>query len=69
MVATRLNIKTDAEIQKNGLSALQEKLGVAGTIRFLEQYVHGGEGDYTAEKYMNEEPEPSDAEIRQMFEF
>lgn len=27
MVATRLNIKTNAEIQKNGLSALQEKLG------------------------------------------
>lgn len=69
MVATRLNIKTDAEIQKNGLIALQEKLGVTGTIRFLEQYDHGGEDDYTAEKYMNEEPEPSDAEIRQMFGF
>ncbi|MCC8046822.1 MAG: hypothetical protein LIP12_15290 [Clostridiales bacterium] len=69
MVATRLNIKTNAEIQKNGLSALQEKLGVTGTIRFLEQYDHGGEGDYTAEKYMNEEPEPSDAEIRRMFGF
>lgn len=69
MVATRLNIKTNAEIQKNGLSALQEKLGVTGTIRFLEQYDHGGEGDYTAEKYMNEKPEPSDAEIRRMFGF
>ncbi|MCD8105685.1 MAG: hypothetical protein LUF35_11985 [Lachnospiraceae bacterium] len=69
MVATRLNIKTNAEIQKNGLSALQEKLGVTETIRFLEQYDHGGEGDYTAEKYMNEEPEPSDDEIRRMFGF
>ncbi|MCD8369693.1 MAG: hypothetical protein LUC94_05055 [Clostridiales bacterium] len=69
MVATRLNIKTNAEIQKSGLSALQEKLGVTGTIRFLEQYDHGGEGDYTAEKYMNEEPEPSDAEIKRMFGF
>ncbi|MCD8337138.1 MAG: hypothetical protein LUD18_07675 [Lachnospiraceae bacterium] len=54
---------------KYGLSVLKEKLGVTGTIRFLEQYDHGGEGDYTAEKYMNEESEPSDAEIRRMFGF
>ncbi len=69
MIATRLNIKTNAEIQKNGLDALQEALGVTGTLRFLEQYDHGGEGDYTAEKYMDTEPEPSDEAVRKMFGF
>jgi len=67
MIATRLNVINDAEIQKNGLSALKESLGVTGTLRFLEQFDHGGYGDYTAEKYENEEPEPTDEEIRKMF--
>jgi hypothetical protein len=62
-------ITTNAEIQKNGLNALKESLGVTGMLRFLEQFDHGGSGDYTAEKYENEETEPSDEEIRKMFGF
>lgn len=67
MIATRLNVMNDTEIQKNGLSALKDALGVTGTLRFLEQFDHGGYGDYTAEKYTNEEIEPTDEEIRKMF--
>ena len=67
MIATRLNVMNDTEIQKNGLSALKDALGVTGTLRFLEQFDHGGYGDYTAVKYTNEEIEPTDEEIRKMF--
>ncbi len=67
MIATKLNIRNNIEIQNNGLSALKEALGVTGTIKFLEQFDKGGSGDYTAEKYINEEPEPTDEEIRKMF--
>lgn len=56
-------------IEEIGLNALKESLGVTGMLRFLEQFDHGGSGDYTAEKYKNEEPEPSDEEIRKMFGF
>lgn len=52
---------------KKGLAALKDTLGVTGTIRFLEQFDHGGSGDYTAEKYLQEEAEPTDEEIRKMF--
>ena len=67
MIATRLDTTTNMEIQKNGLHALKESLGVTGMLRFLEQFDHGGSGDYTAEKYENEEPETTDEEIRNMF--
>ena len=69
MIATRLDTTTNMEIQKNGLHALKKSLGVTGMLRFLEQFDHGGSGDYTAEKYENEEPEPTDEEIRHMFGF
>lgn len=69
MIATRLDVVNNVEIQKNGLSALKEALGVTGTIKFLEQFDQGGTGDYTAEKYIHEEPEPTDEEIRRMFGF
>lgn len=68
MISTKLNIMSNTEIQQNGMAALKKALGVTGTIKFLEQFDHGGYGDYTAEKYVNEEPEPSDEEIRRMFE-
>lgn len=42
-------------IEEIGLHALKESLGVTGMLRFLEQFEHGGSGDYTAEKYENEE--------------
>lgn len=67
MIATRLDVINNTEIQKNGLAALREALGVTGAIRFLEQFDNGGSGDYTAEKYSNEEAEPTDEEIRKMF--
>lgn len=69
MIMTRLNVINNAEIQKNGLKALKEALGVTGTIKFLEQFDNGGYGDYTAEKYENEASEPTDEEIRKMFGF
>lgn len=67
MIATKLDIVNDVQIQKKGLAALKDTLGVTGTIRFLEQFDHGGSGDYTAEKYLQEEAEPTDEEIRKMF--
>lgn len=67
MISTRLNIVNHAEIQKSGIAALKETLGVTGALKFLEQFDHGGYGDYTAEKYLSEEPEPTDEEIRKMF--
>lgn len=69
MIATKHDTTTNAEIQKNGLNALKEALGVTGMLRFLEQFDHGGSGDYTAEKYEKEETELSDEEIRKMFGF
>lgn len=69
MIATRLDVKTNAEIQESGLDALQKTLGVTGMLRFLEQYDNGGRGDYTAEKYQKVEIEPSDEAIRKMFGF
>jgi hypothetical protein len=67
MITTKLDIVNDAEIQKNGLAALKDALGVTGTLRFLEQYDQGGSGDYTTEKYAKDDKEPTDAEIRKMF--
>ncbi len=67
MISTKLNVLNNAEIQRNGITALKEALGVTGALKFLEQFDHGGYGDYTAEKYLNEEPEPTDEEIRKMF--
>ena len=64
MISTKLNIVDNAEIQRNGIAALKEALGVTGAIRFLEQFDQGGYGDYTAEKYLNEEAESTDEEIR-----
>ena len=67
MMTTRLNVVNNVEIQKNGLKALREALGITGTIKFLEQFDNGGSGDYTAEKYENETSEPTDEEIRKLF--
>lgn len=69
MISTRSNIMNNEEIQKSGIAALKEALGVTGALKFLEQFDHGGYGDYTAEKYLNEEAESTDEEIRRMFGF
>lgn len=68
MIMARRNIISNNEIQTNGLNALKEALGVTGTLKFLEQFDQGGYGDYTAEKYLRDEPEPTDEEIRKMFQ-
>ena len=67
MIMTKLDVMSNAEVQQTGLDALKEKLGITGMIRFLEQFDQGGSGDYTAEKYLKEETEPTDEETRQMF--
>ncbi len=43
---TKLNELTPAEIRKAGWEALREKLGPAGTLRFILEYDRG-EGNYT----------------------
>ncbi len=42
----KLNELTPAEIRKAGWEALREKLGPAGTLRFILEYDRG-EGNYT----------------------
>lgn len=69
MITARLKASNSAEIQKNGLEALRQALGIIGTINFWEQFDHGGSGDYTRKKYENKEQEPTDEEIRCMFGF
>lgn len=68
MIMARCNIISNNEIQTNGLNTLKDVLGVIGTLKFLEQFDQGGHGDYTAEKYLNDEPELTDEEIRRMFQ-
>ena len=67
MIATKLDITNAAKIQKDGLTALKNALGITATIKFLEQFDQGGTGDYTAEKYMGDDLELTDDEIRRMF--
>jgi hypothetical protein len=67
MFMARRNIISNNEIQTSSLNALRETLGVTGTLKFLEQFDQGGYGDYTAEKYLNDEPELTDEEIGRMF--
>ena len=42
-------------IQEKGIDALMKTLGPVGAIRFLEQYDQGGSGDYTREKYEDDD--------------
>ncbi len=37
------------------IKKLEENLDIVGTIRFLQQFDNGGQGDYTKEKYEKEE--------------
>jgi len=41
---------TNEEIRREGLHALLDRLGPAGTIRFLQQY-ESGSGDYSQERH------------------
>ena len=42
------------KIRREGLKALKDKLGVEGMIKFIQMYSDGN-GDYTKEKYDNDE--------------
>lgn len=61
-------VTNSSELNKEDLGRLRESLGVTGTLEYLEQFDNGGSGDYTAEKYLKEEAEITDAEIRRMFQ-
>jgi hypothetical protein len=41
---------TPLELQRAGLDALREKLGLSGMIRFIQQF-ESGRGDYTADRH------------------
>ena len=41
---------TQDEIYRQGLQALQERLGRAGMVRFLQQF-ETGQGDYSRERH------------------
>ncbi len=64
----RRHIICNNEMRTNGLNALKEALRVTGALKFLEQFDQRGYGDYTAEKYLSDKPEPTDEEIRRMFQ-
>lgn len=64
----KINAMTESQIQAIGINALKEKLGVVGTLRFLEHYDNGGSGDYTAEKYKHSDSVSTKEEILKMFE-
>lgn len=66
-VAVKLDILSDNQIQVKGIEALREKLGVVGTLKFLEQFDNGGSGDYTKEKYLEEDKLLTKEEILNMF--
>lgn len=66
-MAIKMNVIPDSQIQVNGLNALKEKLGVVNTLRFLEQFDNGGSGDFTMEKYMQDEKPLTKEEILELF--
>ena len=44
------NYKTEYEIQKTALEVLHSSLGIAGLIRFMQQF-DKGYGDYTKDRH------------------
>jgi hypothetical protein len=46
---TEINMHDQLMIRKIGMDALKEKLGVAGTVRFIRQFSKGS-GDYTRDR-------------------
>ena len=68
MITTeKINKIPDGQIQIQGINALKDALGVTGTLRFLEQFDSGGNGDYTKEKYNEKDLKLSKEEILEMF--
>lgn len=52
---TTINLLKESEIRQTGTQALLAALGPVGMARYLEEYDHGGTGDYTEEKYAQPE--------------
>ncbi len=46
-----MNTVRGSEIRRTGTGTLLKALGPLGMARYLEEYDHGGTGDYTKEKY------------------
>lgn len=67
ITAEKINVMPEGQIQAMGIKALKNALGVRGTLRFLEQFDNGGSGDYTKEKYEEEDARLSKEEILNMF--
>ena len=67
IVAEKINVVPEGQIQAIGIKALKNALGVTGTLRFLEQFDNGGIGDYTKEKYEEEDVNLSKEDILNMF--
>ena len=67
ITAEKINVMPEGQIQAIGIKALKNALGVTGTLRFLEQFDNGGSGDYTKEKYDEEDVELSKEEMLNMF--
>ncbi len=63
----KMTMMPEEQIQSIGLKALKDALGVTGTLRFLEQHDKGGSGDYTKEKYEEEDVKLSKEQILEMF--
>ena len=55
MDKVKIDGMSEKQLFKEGLQALEERLGVVGTIRFLQLFDNGGNGDYTKEKYEKED--------------
>ena len=56
-MAKKTYCEFEKQLYEEGMQALHERLGVAGTIRFLQLFDYGGSGDYTKEKYEKEDEE------------
>ena len=65
--AVKMDVMPESQIQAIGIEALKSKLGVTGTLKFLEQFDNGGSGDYTKEKYEIEDEKMSKEEMLNMF--
>lgn len=63
----KLDVTSNLNINTIGINALNEKLGVVGTLKFLEQFDNGGNGDYTKEKYLKEDVPMTKKEILEIF--
>jgi len=67
-MATKMT-KPISEINTKAFNVLNKNLGAIDTIRFLEQFDGGGQGDYTKEKYTKGTPfdKMTDEELRKLF--